>query len=75
MNEMEKYLEALEAAVEVKDRKAIDLLDAFSSYVYQTLYARANETSGAEHDAWEGMHQRARTVITRMAQAKPSIWL
>ena len=75
MNEMEKYLEALEAAVEVKDRKALELLDAFSSYVYQKLFALASESSGKEHDAWEGMHQRARVLIARMAQAKPSIWL
>ncbi len=75
MNEMEKYLEAMEAAVEVKDRKAMDLLDAFSSYVYQTLYARANESTGKEHETWEAMHQRARQLITRMANARPSIWL
>jgi len=75
MNEMEKYLQALEAAVEAKNLKAMELLDAFSSYVYQTLHARAGETSGAEHDAWEEMHQRARALITRMAQAKPSPWL
>ncbi len=75
MNELEKYLEAMEAAVEVRDRKALELLDAFSSYVYQSLYARASETSGVEHDAWEELHQRARVLISRMANAKPSIWL
>ncbi len=75
MKEMEKYLEAMEAALEVKDRKAMELLDAFSSYVYQTLYARANESSGTEHEAWEALHQRARQLISRMAQAKPSVWL
>jgi hypothetical protein len=75
MNEMEKYLEALEAAVEVKDRKAIELLDAFSSYVYQRLHSLSEESSGKEHETWEGMHQRARILITRMAQAKPNIWL
>jgi len=75
MNELEKYMEAMEAAVEAKDRKAIELLDAFSSYVYHRLHALAEESTGREHDTWEGMHQRARVLITRMAQAKPSPWL
>ncbi len=72
---MIKYLEAMEAAAEVKDRKALELLDAFSSYVYQSLYARANETNGAEHDEWESLHQRARLLISRMANLRPSPWL
>ncbi len=75
MNELQKYLEAMEAAVEVRDIKAIELLDAFSSYVYQKLYALAEESTGEEHETWEGMHQRVRALITRMAQAKPSPWL
>ncbi len=75
MNAMEKYLEAMEVAVEVRDIKAIELLDAFSSYVYQTIYARANESTGKERETWEAMHQRARQLIARMASAKPSIWL
>ncbi len=75
MNAMEKYLETMEAAVEAKDIKAIELLDAFSSYVYQKLHALAEESTGKEHETWEEMHQRARALIIRMAQAKPSPWL
>lgn len=75
MNEMEKYLSALEVAVETKNKKAIDLLEAFSAYVYHEIDARAKETSGEERVAWEGMLQRVRLMIAGMAKAAPSIWL
>jgi len=74
MNEMEKYLAAIEAAVETKDKKAIELLDGFSAYVYQELYAKANNSSGEEQVVWDGMHQRAQALIARMAKASPQIW-
>jgi hypothetical protein len=76
MNEitMEKYLGALEAAVEIKDRKAIELLDAFSSYVYHDIYARANNSSGEEQFAWNGRLERVKTLIARMSNMKPQIW-
>ena len=75
MNEMEKYLEAMEAAVEAKNKKAIELLDGLSSYVYQFAHARSLETSGKEHDAWEGLHQRAKQLVASMAQTGHSLWL
>jgi hypothetical protein len=75
MNEtMEKYMAALEAAVEVKDRKAIELLDAFSSYVYHDIYARAENASGEEQMVWNEMLQRVKALITRMSNLKPQIW-
>jgi hypothetical protein len=75
MNEiMEKYLAALAAAVEAKDKKAIGLLDAFSSYIYQDIYARANNTSGEEQVVWNEMLQRMKVLIGKMAQAGPQIW-
>jgi len=75
MNEiMEKYLSALAAAVEVKDKKAIELLDAFSSYVYQDIYARANNTSGEEQAVWNDLLERVKVLISKMAQAGPQIW-
>lgn len=75
MNEkMEKYLAALAAAIEAKDKKAIELLDAFSSYVYQDIYARANNASGEEQVIWNDLLQRVKVLIGKMAQAGPQIW-
>jgi hypothetical protein len=74
MNEMEKYLDAIEAAVESKDKKAIDLLEGLAAYVYQELYARSNNSSGEEQVIWDGMHKRARLLISKMANAGPGIW-
>ena len=75
MNEMEKYLAALEAAIETKNRKAIDLLEGFSAYVYHEIDARTKEASGEERVAWEGMLKRVQLTITGMAQTAHSIWL
>ena len=75
MNEtMEKYMAALAAAVDANDKKAIELLDAFSSYVYQDIYARANNTSGEEQAAWNDMLERVKVLIARMSNLKPQIW-
>lgn len=71
---MEKYLAAFAAAVEAKDRKAIELLDAFSSYVYHDINARANNTSGEEQAAWNDMLERVKVLIARMSNLKPQIW-
>jgi hypothetical protein len=75
MNEMEKYLTALEAAIETKNQKALDLLESFSAYVYHEIDGRAKGTSGEERVLWEGMLRRAQLAITGMAKAAPSIWL
>jgi len=75
MNEtMEKYMAALAAAVEANDKKAIELLDSFSSYVYQDIYARVNNTTGEEQVVWTDMLERVKVLIARMAKAKPQIW-
>jgi len=74
MEEMEKYLAALEAAVETKNRKAI-LLESFSAYVYHEIDARAKEITGEEQIVWEGMLKRVQLTIAGMAKAAPSIWL
>ena len=71
---LEKYLDALAAAVEAKDKKAIELLDAFSSYVYHDIHARANNTSGEEQVVWNDMLQRVKDLIAQMANLKPQIW-
>lgn len=74
MNEMEKYFAAIEAAVEVKDKKAIELLEGFATYLYHEIYAKSNNTSGEERVVWDGMLQRAKVLIARMAEAGPQIW-
>ncbi len=74
MDEMEKYLAAIAVAVETQDKKAIELLEGFATYVYQELYAISNNTSGEEHAVWDGMLQRAQVLISKMAQASPEIW-
>jgi hypothetical protein len=74
MNKTEKYLEALEAAVEVRDKKAIELLDAFAAYVYHEIHAISNDASGEERAAWDGMLQRAKAVISGMSKSSPDIW-
>jgi len=71
---MEKYMAALAAAVEAKDQKAIELLDSFSSYVYQDIYARANNSSGEEQVVWNEMLQRMKVLISKLAQTGPQIW-
>jgi len=74
MNEMEKYLDAIAAAVETKDKKAIELLDGFATYVYHELYAKSNNASGEEFVVWDGLQQRIKVLLAKMAEAKPSIW-
>jgi hypothetical protein len=75
MNEtMDKYLAALAAAVEAKDRKATELLDGFSSYVYHDIYARAENTSGEEQAVWIEKLERIKVLIARMSNLKPQIW-
>jgi len=75
MNEMNKYLEAMETAVEAKNKKAIELLEGLSAYVYQFAHARVQETSGRERDDWEVIHQRAKSLINDMAKTGHSFWL
>jgi N-acetylglucosamine kinase-like BadF-type ATPase len=74
MNEMEKYLDAIAAAVDTKDKKAIELLDGFATYVYHKLYAISTNTTGEEHVICDGMLQRAKALIARMAKEGPDIW-
>ena len=71
IGKMEKYLAALEVAVEAKDKKAIELLEPFSAYVYHEIYAKEADASGEEQVAWNGMLQRVKVLIAKMA---PQIW-
>lgn len=74
MNKLDKYLSALEAAVDAKDRKAIELLDGFSAYVYQEIFAGAKGSSGEDSAAWDEMLKRIKAVISGMSQLTPSMW-
>jgi len=74
MNEMEKYLDAIAAAVETKDKKAIELLEGFATYVYHELYAKTNNSSGEERVVWDGMQQRVKVLLAKMAESGPDIW-
>jgi hypothetical protein len=75
MEEMEKYLAAMEAAVAANNKKAINLLESLSAYVYQEAFARAGETAGEDHVAWENLHQRAKLLVADMAKKGHDIWL
>jgi hypothetical protein len=74
MNEMEKYLDALAAAAEAKNKKAIELLDAFSAYVYHEIHAKSDSSTGEDKVVWDGMLQRVKVIMAKMAQAGPQIW-
>jgi len=74
MDEMERYLEAMAAAAEAKNKKAIELLDAFSAYVYHEIHAKSESSSGEDKVAWDGMLKRVKVVMAKMAQAGPQIW-
>lgn len=75
MEELEKYLAAMEIAVEMKNKKTINLLEGLSAYVYQEAFARLEEASGEERAAWEGVHQRAKILVAAMAKTGHDIWL
>jgi hypothetical protein len=74
MNEMEKYLDALEAAVEAKDAEIIVLLDAFATHLYQDLSSRAGKASGKERADLDGMLQRMKAIISGMAKTGFDLW-
>jgi hypothetical protein len=74
MNELEKYLEALEAAVEAKDGKAIVLLEAFATHLYKDLDSRAGKASGKERADLDVMLQRMKAIISAMAKMGLDLW-
>lgn len=74
MNEMEKYLDAIEAAIDANNPVVIALLDSFATHVYQDLYAKAGNSSGEEQLAWEALYLRAQQLIARMARAGMELW-
>jgi hypothetical protein len=75
MNAMGKYLDAIEAAVEAKDAKAIEMLHEFSAYVFQEVDAKTNGATGDERTSWDTLRTRVQDLIARMAQSSPDIWM
>jgi len=74
MNAIEKYLDAITAAVDTKDVIAIQLLEAFTTHLYKDLYAKTNGASGDEREMWDSKMKRVQALIARMAQAGPDLW-
>jgi len=74
MHEMEKYLDAIEAAVDANDKVAITLLDGFATHIYKEIYAKAGSSSGEERVVWDGLCLRAKHLIARMAKAGLDLW-
>ncbi len=75
MNEMEKYLTAMETAVKNQDKKALELLEEFSAYVYQQISIMSDNASGEDRVVLDEMRKRAQAVIIGMAQSGDDIWL
>jgi hypothetical protein len=74
MHKMEKYLDAIEAAVDAHDHVAITMLESFATHVYKEIYAKAGKSSGEERVVWDGLCQRAKYLIARMAKAGLELW-
>jgi len=71
---VEKYLDAMEAAVEAKDKEAIRLLDPLVTHLYQTIHAINDAASGEERVVWERLLQHVKVVVSKMAKAGPDLW-
>lgn len=72
---MDRYLDAIEAAVESNDKDALELLEKFAAHVYHQLHGMVEAATGDEQAVWSARLKRVQTLLTRMAQAAPSIWL
>jgi hypothetical protein len=74
MNTVEKYLDALEAAVEAKDKEAITLLESFATHLYKEINTRTDAASGEERVEWDRLLQRVKVIISGMAKHGPDLW-
>jgi hypothetical protein len=74
MNTVEKYLDALEAAVEAKDKQAIMLLEPFATHLYKEIHTQTDAASGEERVAWDRLLQRVKVIISRMVKHGPDLW-
>ncbi len=74
MNATEKYLDALEAALEAKDKTAIAMLEPFATHLYKEINKRTDAASGEERVAWDRILQRVKGIISGMVKAGPDLW-
>ncbi len=74
MNTTEKYLDALQAAIDANDQRAIQLLDPFVTHLYKEIDARAGAASVEDRAAWEHLLRRMKNIIAGMANAGPDLW-
>ncbi len=51
---VEKYLQALEAAVEVKDKEVIRHAGTFATHLYKEIHNRTEKASDEERASWNG---------------------
>jgi len=68
---VEKYLDALEAAIEAKDNESIVLLEPFITNLYHKIYAINNAEAG---EKWERPLQRVKAVVSELSKRKEDIW-
>lgn len=74
MNAIEKYLDALDAAIETKDKTAIALLEAFATHLYKDINKQTEAASGEERVAWEARLQRVKGIIAGIVKHGPELW-
>lgn len=75
MNEMDKYLTAIETAIEVEDKEAVELLEAFATHLYQRIDARRESASGEDREVWNNFRNRVQAIIVGMSKSNSDIWL
>jgi hypothetical protein len=74
MNTTEKYLDALEAALEAKDKTAISMLEPFATHLYKEINTRTEAASGEDRVAWDRILRRVKDIISGMVKAGPDLW-
>jgi hypothetical protein len=74
MNVIEKYMDALDAAIESKDKTAVALLEAFATHLYKDINKRTEAASGEERVAWEAQLQRIKGIIAGIVKNGPELW-
>lgn len=74
MKTMEKYLDALQAAIDAKDQRAIQLLDPFATHLYKEIDARVGASSAEERAAWEQLLRRMKDIVAGMAKLGLDLW-
>ncbi len=74
MKTVEKYLDALDAALAAKDKTIIVMLEPFATHLYKEIDKQAREATAADRAAWDGLLQRIKGIISGIAKAGPDLW-